>query len=295
MNTMLMKSPEERSSSTGNGSPKPRGAAQATKQTGPKRPKLPLRYFFTINCNLNSTQPQPIEVPGGVRVHLGYLAEGSSVTTVEKLFDSSWERKPNPRLADVSDADRKAVEALLEDKSRVGIVQLLDDLAKKYGKELSSKKLKWPGISGKVLSGGDTLLVRSDGVVVFDGRATIEEEKGFLIDVCASGVVDLRNAVPAGRSGQEAFEAYCAGGDSNAATTGSIPVTLSIRFEASQGAGAAAEFAAKRYVLNSLNHWKFESLVRGQFVGIGKVHVKPGRYWPAEKLELDVYRLGSLP
>jgi hypothetical protein len=292
--TMLLKSRDGSSSPT-NGSPKARGTGTSPKQAGPKRPKLPLQYFFTLNCNLNSTQPPPIEVPGGVRVHLGYLAEGSSVASKDELFQPSWDKPANPRLADVSDADRKAVEALLEDKSRVGIVQLLDGLAKKYGKELSSKQLEGPGISGKVLSGGDTLLVRSDGVVVFDGRATIEEEKGFLIDVCASGVVDLRNAVPAGRSGQEAFEAYCAGGDSNAATTGSIPVKLSIRFEASQGAGAAAEFAAKRYVLNSLNHWKFEPLVRGQFVGIGKVHVKPGRYWPAEKIELDVYRLGSLP
>lgn len=282
-------------------SPPPTTEPQKSRSTGASKgqggsagPNLPLQYFFTLKCNLNSTKPPPIEIPGGVRVHLGYLTEDSEVTTVEKLFQPSWGQKPNPRLADVSGDDRRQVEEKLTKPPRVGIVKLLDDLAQKYGDQLKQQKLEWPGLSGKVLSGGDTLLVRSDGVIVFDGRATIEEEKGFLIDVCASGVVDLRNAVP-GPSGQEAFEAYCVGGASSAPPTGTIPVKLSIRFEASQGAGAAGEFAAKRYVMNSLNHWKFEPLMRGQFLGIGKVFVKTDRYWPAQRIELDVYRLGELP
>ena len=260
----------------------------------PSEHKLSLEYFFTLECNLNSTKPPPIRVPGGVRVHMGYLAEHSAISTDHKLFQRSWGKPPNPRLADVSDEDRILVEKKLTKPPRPDIVKLLNDLARKYGEQLKDEKLEWPGLTGKVLSGGDTLLVRTDGVVVFDGRVTIEEEKGFLIDVCASGVVDLRNAVP-GRSGHEAFEAYCSGDASVAPRTGFIPVKLSIRFEASQGAGEAGEFAAKRYVLNSLNHWKFEPLVRGQFLGIGKVFVRPGQYWPAEKIELAVYRLGQLP
>lgn len=262
---------------------------------------LGMKYLFGWECDVRSTEPPPMRSGGLTRVQLAYLAEHSAVHSQPSKFLASWGRPPQPALASTTEAERKAISTLLDNRDRPAIAARLGALADQKRALLREHGGDWQGVQGGLLSGSDVMLVREDGVLTFDGRATLvdrsgHDEAGFLIDVAMSGVVDLRQALGA-PSGRDAYESFCGspGGATLYPRDGKLPVRLSLRFELSAEAGAAAEYAAKRYVLQSLDHWKFERLGRGQFVGLGTLTLEPRPFWPVKKLTLDVYEIDSLP
>lgn len=287
----------------------PRGSgapAAAPHETGPEvlrggrpSPALPrasLKYFFSIECALDSTTPPPIEIPGGARLQANIVPAGSRVSVAEEMFAASWKTSAMPRCGDVTAQERSAIEKLLETKSRLGIRETLKKVEARGREELRHAGLDWPGINGSVQSGADSIFVREDGVVVFDGRFTIKADNDFLLGVNAAGLLDLKGKLePPVASGPAAYAAYrsAVGDKVPFPSNGELPIRLSLRFEATAGPGAAADWAASRYVLQSLGHWKYDRLVRSEFVGLGTLTVKRARNWPVEKLVLHVFELDS--
>jgi hypothetical protein len=260
--------------------------------------RLPLVYHFSIECPLASTTPPPIDVPGGTRVQVSYLSDRSRVFTRDNLFRASWnDQAPRPDLGRVTEADRTRVEELAKDRDRKGLREYLAKLTAEGRAEMVRQQRPWPGIEGSIQSGSDAVFVREDGVAVFDGRFTIKDARGFLIGVVAAGVADLRDGLPAGMSGPAAYAAYV--NDARSKTDGQgfpsqgIPVRLALRFEVSTDPGRATDFAAPRYITQTLEHWKYERLARSQFLGLGTLQVQESDHWPFKHLSLDVFDLGA--
>src|SRR5688572_21684053 len=77
-------------------------------------PRLQVRYFFTVSCDLTSTSPSPIKIPGGTRVQLTYKSTPDSVLTEAGLFKASWNLDPDPKLGDVTPEERASINTILE-------------------------------------------------------------------------------------------------------------------------------------------------------------------------------------
>jgi hypothetical protein len=142
------------------------------------------------------------------------------------------------------------------------------------------------GLSGEVLSGADWLLVRDDGVAIFDGRLTLgksardvvtnvdlpadkEFEEGrlsteaFLVNAVVSGRAELALPRENGRVNYRDWLRF----------TGVIPVAVPISFEA----GQAANWAKPRFRQLGDNFKKYEILLQRQCLALGEIAVAEGQ------------------
>src|SRR5436190_1080265 len=71
-----------------------------------------------------------------------------------------------------------------------------------------------------------------------------------------------------------------------------IRVALPVRFEAAWVAGS---WAKEGIAAASVGYWKFERLVRGQFVAVGTIELQRTRYSPIAGVVLDVYEIRHSP
>jgi len=155
----------------------------------------------------------------------------------------------------------------------------------------------WHGITGKILTGGDWVLVRKNGVARFDARVTIKTDDDVLIDAVFSGDVDLAAAVPSLRArardvGAAVYDAYRNG----TPEVTELPVALSVRFEAAEQPylrpGEDDSWIEKsRYNRQRKNFPKYQRLVRGLFVARGNVTLRPEKRWPPREIALRIFEL----
>jgi hypothetical protein len=119
-------------------------------------------------------------------------------------------------------------------------------LTSSYAGRPESKDPFWFGIMGDVINWNDWVLIRSDNVSEFNGRATIKTGDGCLIGVVFSGCLD-RDGV----------------------TDGKRHVQLAIRFEGGQ---KPPEWADDQYQPQQ-TQWKYQRLFRDLFVARGVLSV----------------------
>lgn len=260
-------------------------------------PSVGTRYFFSFSAELDTTSVPPTQVAGGTRVHVNY--KNGAVITDPTLYRHSWGTAPAAATGDVSQALRERIELELGEKpeARVSIMDLLKRArqegqaaldAGKKGSSQPDSRFFWPGMAGKILSGRDTVLVREDGVAVYDSRFAISAD-GFVIDARAAGTIDFMRALATAKDGPDAYDQYRT---NRGHPHGSrLEMKMWFRFEPACDPGEAARYAAPRYVLQSLGAWKYEPLARGQFIGIGSITVDKARNWPARTLQMDVFEV----
>jgi hypothetical protein len=157
------------------------------------------------------------------------------------------------------------------------------------GQVIAAKHGPLPTFNGCVVSGTDWVLIREDGVLVFDGRLTLGSDNDlsdidfdgraarasrrgdnldtFLVNATLSGVVDLERGH--GTAGDES-------GRQPAWDTMSsrVPVALPIRFE---GSTARASWAKPRFRALAESFSQFSALVRSQFLAVGDVTIHAGQ------------------
>jgi hypothetical protein len=157
------------------------------------------------------------------------------------------------------------------------------------GQVTAVKRGPLPNFNGCVSSGTDWVLIREDGVLVFDGRLTLGSDNDlsdidfdnraarasrrgdnldtFLVNATLSGVVDLERAhrTAGDESGrQTAWDAMSC----------RVPVALPIRFE---GSTSRASWAKPRFRALAESFSQFSALVRSQFVAVGDVTIHAGQ------------------
>ncbi|HKQ70038.1 MAG TPA: DUF3237 family protein [Polyangiaceae bacterium] len=196
-----------------------------------------------------------------------------------------------------------------------------------------SVPLGWTGLKGKLLSGADFLLVRSDGVLALDGRVTLRSDDKVLIDALYTGSVDLIELLDEpyllerGRrldengpeSKSEAYRALDADFQrdflrslvpihekyvvvDSRATCIRIPLRVEMRFETASGPypdapGEDMSWIKKRYLKHQESFFKYRLLVRRQFVGVGHLTCAYALGTPplARSIGFDVFELGVAP
>jgi hypothetical protein len=267
-----------------------------------------LKYYFSLSCNL-TTQPVG-ELADGLRFHSEYGHIEDRVETDQTKYDNAgWTTGKTVTLPDAKtslgqaiDADKKRVERLRDAEERAqkqttpGTI-LLDRKADIDGmvpaapfpqvlKAIRQLKidalpkgidaLEWYGVQGDVLSGAALATVRRDGVGIFEARVTVEAFDGYRIHGIFSGVVDF------GPNSYSQFTDY----------TGTFAlkhkVQLAVRFEA---AGKTPDFAAQKYRDRAAASWKYDRLVRGQFVAVGEVTLLNIKHYPAAKIDMDIHEV----
>jgi hypothetical protein len=246
-----------------------------------------LKYFFTLKPQVETS---PVgTVPGGYRVDLKYSGGDSSVTTDAEPYDKDWLPEALAKQKGVKKRTYTGVKPEREAPPPDDKPYSLEmNALYKLRQEKGPHRQDWFGIDGQITSGGDWLTVREDGVATFDGRVTIKADGAFLVDAVISGVVDLRDPkdpMPeqnAKRS--KVFEDWLLG----TLKKTDIDVVLPLRFEAAQ---APSSWASKTIKQGSEGYWKFERLVRGQFVAVGTVKLQSARYSPIASVTLDVYEI----
>jgi hypothetical protein len=153
----------------------------------------------------------------------------------------------------------------------------------------------WEGITAKILSGGDWVLIQKNGVARFDARVTLKTHDNVLIDAVFTGVVDLAEAVPALRGrgrdlGADVYAAYLRGRPQ----VTDLPVALSVRFEAAGQPylrpGEDGSWIEKsRYARQRRNFPRYERLVRGLFIARGTVTLDDKPRWPPIAISLKIF------
>jgi hypothetical protein len=153
----------------------------------------------------------------------------------------------------------------------------------------------WPSAlppdSGRVLSGGDWVLVRRDGVIVLDARVTLgfpaktDPTDVYLVDMTLKGTIDLArsfNTVPA-----NAFDWFVAGSKACSAHD----VIGSARFEAADiaAAGSDTTWLPEHLLKSSQRFPDFAPLVRQQFLAVGTVKVASQKYYPPSQIDLEIW------
>jgi hypothetical protein len=265
----------------------------------PSNWKPGFKYFFTLTPDVETV---PVgEVPTGYRIDLRYT--NGKATTDAADFDANWlgGRVPPALAAAMKPARVKALDAILGGKYENDIRKRRDPSsgALTYAQIKSNEEdlielrqarlLEWFGIEGSVLSGSDWVTIRKDGVAVFDGRVTIKTTDGTLIDAVVGGAVDLRDRskqelqAPTADPRSPAYDGWLRG-----ALVQPVSTVLSVRFEA---ASATKSWAANTIRAASEGFWKYERLVRGQFVAVGTVDTQKASYSPVSAVSLDIYEV----
>jgi uncharacterized protein DUF3237 len=157
------------------------------------------------------------------------------------------------------------------------------------GQVRAAKQGPLPSFNGCVLSGTDWVLVRDDGVLVFDGRLTLGSDNDlsdidfdgraarasrrgdnldtFLVSATLSGVVDLDS----GRGRAQADSAPPPLWD---ALSGVFPVALPMRFE---GSTTRVSWAKPRLRALAESFTRYSPLVQNPFIAVGDVTIQTGQ------------------
>ena len=150
-----------------------------------------------------------------------------------------------------------------------------------------------PGvIKGTILSGSDWVLVRPDGVLVFDARISVgftegvkldkAGEPGYVMDATLKGLLDLGKRW--GLSGPGVIEKLVRGEPSLGGKHGTEEwdASFSVRFEGSGELGAREDrsWLPKRLQVAIENAPQFKELLRQQFTAYAKVKVTQVPYYP---------------
>ncbi len=177
--------------------------------------------------------------------------------------------------------EREARKALREQCAK--FLKLVSDVCEKN----RIQGRPWLGLNGHILSGVDWALLRSDGVIEFDGQLTLtdgplddKKRLGVLVNARTSGAVDLvRPGDPRPHSIDHAFELWRTPRDS-----ATVPLALAFKFEAAR---EPEPWASKKYT-RSGGHQRYAALSRGQFVGCGRIKLEQSQ---ALKITLDVLQV----
>ncbi len=222
------------------------------------------------------------ETSEGYRVDIDYT--GGHVTTDWKMYKESWQELFPAYLREAKTDEAK--------RKKLAVLRSLDELPFKKGDDA---RFDWYGLEGKLVSGSDWLLIRSDGVAELDSRVTLQEDEftdsggkaagGALINTELGTVVDLWQpkdpATERRPPGSVVYEAWKASKGSPA-----LRFTMALRFnlaEASQP-WAGADFKSTG------SFWRYESLPRYDYVGNAKATVESGLI---TGVYFDVWRVGS--
>jgi hypothetical protein len=166
---------------------------------------------------------------------------------------------------------------------------------RRSGDRFKNTEFEGFGSEGKVLSGGDWMLIRSDGVALFDARVTLRGGEGFLVDALFSGAWDLQNAVKEKTSNEGLYDHFKRGVGPDDADP---PIALSVRFDVagspSNNPGEDRHWLEKsRYAEQAKQFKNYQRLVRGVFVGLGHLRLKQGQSWPLDSITFDVHEVRS--
>jgi len=238
---------------------------------------MALKYLFSLECS-SITSEFAGELPAGSRIHVRY--GGGVLSTDPRKYAADWLTKVNAgdaalakKLEAASPCERPKLLALAV-SNPVPIGAALHNL--------------WVGLDGEVLRGIDWALVRTDGVVSFDARLTlnanVEGDGKFLIEALMSGAVDLDPTAP--HTFEKARETYLRW-KLGQLPSREIPLALGVRFEAT---GAAPADASLDYQRKSRDFPRFMRLTRCQCLAAGKLTLGTGaNRAPLQKLELEVF------
>ncbi|MET0595941.1 MAG: DUF3237 family protein, partial [Polyangiaceae bacterium] len=166
---------------------------------------------------------------------------------------------------------------------------------RRTGERFNNTEFEGFSSEGKVLSGGDWMLIRSDGVALFDARVTLRGGEGFLVDALFSGAWDLQNAVKEKTPNEGLYDHFKRGVGPDDTDP---PITLSVRFDVagspSNNPGDDRHWLEKsRYAEQAKQFKNYQRLVRGVFVGVGRLRLKQGQSWPLDSITFDVHEVRS--
>jgi len=155
-----------------------------------------------------------------------------------------------------------------------------------YAKENDPKP-----IPGTVLSGADWTLLRSDGVMIFESRITLqfsrpdkdgESTVPYLLDCTLSGMTDLAEVMKldSGRTDEEIFDSLMRSKYSGQ----HWPLSLKVRFEGSAGPPPREDTSwLPENLLRAGTEFPFyRQLVRQELSAYGEVEVEEAPYFPAK-------------
>jgi hypothetical protein len=164
-------------------------------------------------------------------------------------------------------------------------------------------------IPGKVLSGADWTLLRSDGVMIFDSRITLKFSRPknddydydvvdvddvdscvpYLLDCTLSGMTDLAEVVKLGgeKTDEEIFDTVIRGKYSGR----HWPLSLKARFEGSAGPPPREDtsWLPKSLQRAGAEFPLYRQLVRQELSAYGEVEVEEAPYFPATKITLTMW------
>jgi len=271
-------------------------------------------YRFTLAADLASAvgekrnDYQTRQVSGGTRLYLQYVNGTASVprkgSSATEFLSGVMTSSPGleGQLKGLDGRPDEFYDALsaLRDQRSNGRARSEASAPSGLDRALVEQHEVWLGLVGKIASSGDWALVRSDAVMIMDGRFTINTLDGSMISVKMKGVANLRDAYP-GKSHAEAYRLWVEGAedDKNNPPARSIPVAVSFEFDAPGRPGANSEIAAKRYLNASKFYWKYLRLAARQFGGRGTISLDGTRRIPdagfARKFSIDVFEILSPP
>jgi len=144
----------------------------------------------------------------------------------------------------------------------------------------STDDLEWSGLTGKVISGADSVLIRSDSVAAFAGRLTIRANDQFLLNTQLTGAVDLLV--------QPKLKDFKGGVVKDPPVTppaGTVDTVLGISFE-----GATSKQGWAEEDLTQEAFFRYQLLLRGTLVAIGQVKFDDRGLPQSAKLDVAVIR-----
>jgi hypothetical protein len=236
---------------------------------------LDVKYLFSITAPFATRWIG--KTPAGFRLDLDYASDvihgpgggrGPKVTTDLVKLNDSWPnvakavetilgRAPREAAAPVEEHDEPAAR-------KRGSPKKSDERNLKRARDLATEEdhaVNWFGLTGTVAAGMDWAQLRPDGVVDFDGRLTLRDEEGTLVNAVVLGSVDL---IKPGNSRpltlDEAVEHL------REAKNDEVGFALALRFETVQ---EPEPWAAKRY--RRVGALKYRRLSRGQCLGVGRL------------------------
>lgn len=246
---------------------------------------LDVKYLFTITAPFATRWIG--QTPSGFRLDLDYASdvihgagagEGPKVSTDPVKLVESWPDTDEvvrsildrggpeqaaaeaPAAVDEDEADAAGGAGKRGHRRGKPSFQAQLKRARDMATELDHAK-NWFGLTGTVAAGMDWAQLRPDGVVDFDGRLTLRDETGVLVNAVVLGSVDLvRPGEPRPLTLDQAVENLREG------KAEKIGFALALRFEAAQ---EPEPWAAKRY--RRVGTLKYRRLSRGQCLGIGRL------------------------
>jgi hypothetical protein len=206
------------------------------------------KYLFTLKLKFAST---PVGgFPDGRRIDVRYTG---SVMTYDHKYKADWGQEYT--AFDVDDED-----------------------------DGSEDEIEWRGLTGSVVSGADSVLIRSDSVASFAGRLTIRAKDKYLINTQLTGAVDLYQLFGQDPPTLKNFYDKAAR-DPSSPASGSVGTVLGISFE-----GATSEQEWAEADLTQKAYFRYQLLLRGSFVASGTTEFDTKGLPKSAELDVTVVR-----